>query len=150
MNKIEENIQASGALVIELRGPDGKLKERHELKNLVVGAGLTFLASRAVGTAKAIMSHMAIGSNNAAAANGNTTLGGELGRAVLTSATAAGAVVTYTSSFGPGVGTGAVTEAGIFNDGAAGDMLCRTVFGVVTKEANDTLGFTWQVTLAAA
>jgi len=50
-------------------------------------------------------------------------------------------------TFGAGVGTGAVTEAGIFNASSAGTMLCRTTFSVINKAAADTLGITWTVTV---
>jgi hypothetical protein len=43
-----------------------------------------------------------------------------------------------------------VTEAGVFNAATGGDMLCRTVFDVVNKAADDTMAITWTVTLAAA
>jgi hypothetical protein len=55
----------------------------------------------------------------------------------------------YSASFGAGVGTGALTEAGIFNASSAGTLLCRTVFSVINKAANDTMSITWTVTLAA-
>jgi hypothetical protein len=55
--------------------------------------------------------------------------------------------VAYVATFPAGTGTGAVTEAGLFNDGTAGDMLCRTVFSVINKGAADTLGVTWTVTV---
>jgi hypothetical protein len=42
-----------------------------------------------------------------------------------------------------------VTEAGIFNALTGGDMLCRTVFPVVNKGADDTMSVTWTVTLNA-
>lgn len=53
------------------------------------------------------------------------------------------------STFNPGEGTGAVTEAGVFNAATAADMLCRTVFAVVNKAATDTMVITWTITLSA-
>jgi hypothetical protein len=52
------------------------------------------------------------------------------------------------ATFGAGQSTGAVTEAGIFNDATAGTMLCRTVFDVINKGALDTLVITWKVAVA--
>ena len=46
--------------------------------------------------------------------------------------------------------TGAVTEAGIFNAASGGTMLCRTVFSVVNKGADDSLSVTWTITLTAS
>ena len=54
------------------------------------------------------------------------------------------------SAFEAGDATGAVTEAGIFNAASGGDMLCRTVFSVVNKAADDTMSVTWTITLSAS
>ena len=94
------------------------------------------------------MSHMAIGSGTTAAAAGNTALGTELGRVSLTSGSASSAVVTYVATFAAGTGTGAVTEAGLLNASSGGTLLCRTVFSVVNKGANDSMTVTWTVTVS--
>lgn len=143
-----ENLKASGSLRVTVTGADGKVKEEHDFKNLVVTVGKNFVASRMVGTAANVMSHMAIGSNNTAAAAGDTALGAELGRVALASGSATAAVVTYTATFPAGTGTGAVVEAGIFNAASAGTMLCRTVFSVVNKGADDAMSVTWTVTIS--
>lgn len=145
---IEEQIKVTGKLSIQVFDPSGALKEDRNIDNLVVTAGKGFIASRMVGTAAAIMSHMAVGSGTTAAAAGDTTLGTELGRVALTSGTASGAVATYAASFPAGTGTGAVTEAGIFNAASAGTLLCRTVFSVVNKGANDAMTITWTITVS--
>lgn len=144
---IQENVKATGTLQIKLYGPDGQLKQEQNVKNLVVTTGRGYIAGRMVGTPTA-MSHMAIGSGTVDPAVGDTTLGTELGRVALTSSAAAGAVVTYVASFGTGVGTGAVTEAGIFNASSAGTLLCRTEFAVVNKGADDSLSITWTITVS--
>jgi hypothetical protein len=143
-----ENLKASGSLRVVLTGADGKVKEEHDFKNLVVTVGKNFVASRMVGTASNVMSHMAIGSSSTAAAAGDTTLGTELGRVALASATATTNVVTYTATFPAGTGTGAIVEAGIFNASSAGTMLCRTVFAVVNKGVDDAMSITWTVTIS--
>lgn len=145
---LNEQIKVTGDLVVVITGPDGKEKERRELKNLVVTAGKGFIASRMVGTAANVMSHMAIGSGTTAAAAGDTTLGTELGRVSLGSSSASGAVATYVATFPAGTGTGAVTEAGIFNSGTTGTLLCRTVFSVVNKGADDAISITWSITVS--
>lgn len=147
MNTIEK-LKATGALKVVLTAPDGTVKSEQDVKNLVVDSGLDFIASRMAGTSPAVMSHMAIGSGNAAAAAGDTALGTQLGRVALTSTTVTDNEVEYVASFPAGTGTGAVTEAGIFNASSSGTMLCRTVFSVVNKDANDTLTITWTVTIS--
>lgn len=143
-----EIIKPTGMLRVVVIGPDGQVKTDEIFKNLVVNVGKDFVASRMVAASATVMSHMAIGSGTAAPAAGDTTLDSELGRVTLASSSAAGAVVTYTASFPAGTGTGAVTEAGIFNAGVAGTMLCRTVFSVVNKGANDSMSVTWTVTVS--
>jgi hypothetical protein len=144
---IDEQIKVTGDVVVEITGPDGVVKDRRTIKNLVVTTGKEFIASRLVGVPTP-MSHMAIGSSNTAAAAGNTALGGELGRVALTSGTVAGAVVTYVASFPAGTGTGAVVEAGILNAVSGGTMLCRTTFAVVNKGADDAMSITWAITVS--
>jgi len=142
--------KASGKLNIVVRDSAGNIKQDFEIPNLVVTSGLSFIASRMKDTTSAAMSHMAIGTGAVAAAAGNTALGSESARVALTSTTVTANAIAYVASFGPGVGTGAITEAGILNAVSVGTLLCRTVFDVVNKGANDTMQITWTVTLSAA
>jgi hypothetical protein len=142
-----EQIKVTGQVCVTVTDKNGHVKDRREIKNLVVTTGKTFIAARMVGTPTA-MSHMALGSNNTAAAVGDTALGTELGRVALASATSSGAVVTYTASFPAGTATGAVVEAGILNADTSGTMLCRTVFAVVNKGADDAMSVTWAITVS--
>lgn len=148
-----ENLKLSGRLNIELRGPDGQIKDTREVDNLVVNAGLAFIASRMTGASAAVMSHMALGSSSTAAAAGQTDVQSILGsRKALSSTTIVGAnsnQVQYVAAFNAGEATGAVVEAGIFNAASAGTMLCRTTFAVVNKDAGDTMTVTWTVTISA-
>ena len=172
---INENLKLSGQLNIVLKDKDGNVKDTREVKNLVVNAGLGYIASRMKDAATTAMSHMALGSGTTAAAATDTDLVSILGsREALdsttqgtatcsdgqytTKATCTGAgetwtdntnKLTYVASFEAGDATGAVTEAGIFNASTAGDMLCRTVFSVVNKAADDTMSVTWTITLSA-
>ena len=108
---INENIKATGELKIVLRDKDGNIKYEKNEKNLVVSVGKEFIASRMIGTADNVMSHMAVGTNNTTPASGHTALLGEIGRAALVSSTTLNNVVTYSAMFAAGVGTGALTEA---------------------------------------
>lgn len=148
-----ENLKMLGQVDLVLKDKDGNVKDSREIKNLVVNTGLAFIISRMAGTTKAVMSHMALGSSTTAAAAAQTDLVSILGaREVIDSTTISGTnneKIVYVSSFEAGDATGAVTEAGIFNAATAGDMLCRTVFPVVNKQADDTLSITWTLTLSA-
>jgi len=144
---ISDGLKITGAVEITLFDKNGDVKDTRSIKNLVVTSGKTFIAARMVGTPTA-MSHMAIGSSSTAADVSDTALGTQLGRVALTASTSTGAVVTYTATFGAGVGTGAVVEAGILNADTAGTLLCRSVFPVVNKGADDGMSITWTVTVS--
>ena len=153
IEQIQQGSQVSpkGWVTITKTNEAGQVTDQFEVPNLVVTTGKIYIAGKMIATNADVpvaMTHMALGSDNTAAAIGNTGLGTELGRAVLASATVSGAVVTYTATFGPTVATGAVVEAGIFNASSSGTMLCRTVFSVVNKGDDDTMSITWQITVS--
>jgi hypothetical protein len=148
---MQENIKATGKLTIVLHDENGVVKEEHTHDNLVVTTGLAHIASRMAGTAQGVMSHMEVGTGTTAAAAGQTALvtgGLSDGRQALDSYSASGAAVTASATFAAGEGTGALTEAGLFNASSSGTMLCRTVFPVVNKGAADSMAITWTITLS--
>jgi hypothetical protein len=149
---LNDSLKANGVLQLTLLDAAGNVKEQHE-HNLVVNTGLAYIASRIKDATATAMSHMGIGSGSTAAAAADTALGSQLARVTLDSTTlvtttATNDSVQYVATFAAGTGTGAVTEAGIFNAGTSGTMLCRTVFAVINKGALDTLVITWKVTVA--
>jgi hypothetical protein len=144
---LNDQIKITGQVNIVVTGKDGQVKDSRSIKNLVVTTGKEFIAARMVGTPTE-MSHMALGASSTAAAAGDTALGSELGRVALASDSATGAVVTYTATFPAGTATGAIVEAGIFNAASSGTMLCRTVFAVVNKGADDAMSVTWAITVS--
>ena len=140
---LHDNFQMTGHLSIAIN--DAVVQE---VPNLVVTDGKEYVASRMKDTTKAAMSHMAIGTGSTAAAAGDAALGSQADRNALTSSVVSGAAVTYVATFAAGEGTGAITEAGLFNAASAGDMLCRTVFAVVNKGSSDSMTITWTVTVS--
>lgn len=146
---LEETLRLTGKVNLVLTGPDGEVKDTRDIDNLVVLAGRAFIASRMKDATATVMSHMAVGTNNTTPVAGDTTLGAEIAasRTALTSTTVTSNAVAYVCTFGPGVGTGAIVEAGIFNASSAGTLLCRTIFSVINKAAADTLTITWTVTI---
>lgn len=145
-----ETTKATGKVNIVVKDENGKLKEEFTVPNLVVTTGLNFIASRMEGVDDAVMSHMAVGTDNTTAAASDTTLGAEVAgaRVALTDGLATGGDMVYTATFPAGTGTAALTEAGIFNASSAGTMLCRTVFAVINKGAADTMTVTWTITIS--
>lgn len=143
-----DSIKAIGDVTLILRDIEGNIKEERYIPNLVVTVGRGYIAAR-MATTPAIMSHMGVGSSATAPAAGHTAVLSPLGsRAALdTSAVVSGNVVTYKSTFVPGNGTGAITEAGIFNAATGGTMLARTTFAVVNKSEDDSLTVIWNITI---
>lgn len=143
----QEDLKITGQVHLKVIGEDGQVKEERHIKNLVVTAGKTFIASRIAGTASAVMSHLAIGTGAVSPAAGDTTLGTEAGRVALTSTTPSSNTVVFVATVGAGTGTGAITEAGLFNAASLGTMLCRTTFSVINKGAADSITATWTLTI---
>jgi len=144
---LKDTVKTIGKLDIVLTDENGAIKESFTVPNLVVQTGRNFIAHRMTSASNTTMSHMAIGTTNTAATLADTTLGTETARVSLTSGTTAANVVTYVATFNAGVPAtaNAITEAAIFNDVSAGEMLCRTVFDVVNKGIQDTLTITWTI-----
>ena len=144
---LQENMNIKGELSIVVRDFEGKIKQTLHVPNLVVTNGKNYIASRMVGVASTVMSHMAIGTGTATPIVGDSTLNVEAGRVALSSFTASTNAVTGTATFPAGTGTGAITEAGIFNASSSGSLLCRTTFPVVNKAAGDSIAITWVITV---
>ena len=142
MSQIQDNLKMKGRLQVSLNG-----EVVRDIDNLVVTAGKNYVADRMKNNSS-VMSHMAIGTGSTAAAAANTTLGSEADRNALTSTTVTDNAVAYVASFAAGEGTGAITEAGLFNANSGGTMLCRTVFSVVNKGSADSMTITWTVTVS--
>lgn len=140
---INDGFKMKGRLTIALND-----EVVQEVDNLVVTTGKNYVASRIKDATATAMSHMAIGTGTTAAAAGDTALGSESARTALTSTTVTNNEIAYVDTFGAGTGTGAITEAGLFNASSAGTMLCRTVFSVVNKGADDSMTITWTVTVS--
>jgi len=144
---IKEKVKLKGRLRISLNG-----KIVRDIDNLVVTVGKNWVASRMQGVAKAVMSYMTIGTGTTAAVVADTITETGLFHQILTVAggSVSGAVITFAATIAAGDGTGAITEAGIFNNSTinTGDMLARTVFSVVNKGALDSMTISWAVTIS--
>jgi len=152
MGKLIEKLSRMGVLKAELFGPDGLLKERRHVKNVITEVGDAYVADALSSSpGEAAMSHMAIGTSSTAASTSDTALVSQLDRNALTSRTqgtgAADNDVIYVGDWAAGDGTGAITEAGILNSSSGGTLLARQVFSVINKGASDTLKITWTVSI---
>jgi len=148
-----------GSMVARLYGPDGELKTERKIKairvegNTVTTFGDHLVADQLSDAGLVAPSHMAIGTGTGGGANDNS-LQTELDRNALTSTTqgsgAADNDVVYVGDWAAGDGTGAITEAGIFNHASNPGLYVYSSFTVINKGASDTLQITWTVTFGAS
>ena len=139
---IKDGVPATGRVTFILNG-----KEVAQ-DNLVVTLGKQWIAKR-MANQGTVATHIGIGSSATAAALGDSALGAQLARVAMSVAggTVSGATVTYSATFGAGVGTGSVQEAGLFDAAAAGTLIARTAGNVITKLAEDVLTINWSITI---
>lgn len=155
MSNLNDDLKIKGDLVIQMFDANGNKYFETEEKNLAVLVGREWIAARLKDTGLPTqMTHMELGQGSTPAAATDTDVGVPFApRARVALSVAGGTVssnsVTYTATFGPGVGTGPVSEAIIVNASTGGTILCRTVFGVYNKPAPDTLAISWTVSVLA-
>ena len=140
---LKSKSQAKGRVVIELNG-----EVVRDIPNLITTVGLNYIADRMEGTGETVMSHMAVGTDNTAAALGDTTLNTENGRVALSSTVVSADEIVYTATFPAGTATGALVEAGILNAASGGSLLARTIFSTINKGASDSVTITWTITIS--
>jgi hypothetical protein len=117
-------------------------------KNLIVQVGKNFLANAVISNSTSPFTAIAIGTGTTAATVNDIALQAEIARGAYSSSSVAANVVTLTKQFGPGVGTGNISEAGIFNNNTSGGtMLSHIVFSTISKLSVDTLTLTWTITV---
>lgn len=147
---LHDSLKLSGRVGIVLRDKDGNVIHEQNTNNLVVSDGLDYIASRMKDATATAMTDMAVGTGTTAANENDSALVSEAARVNLTSTTVTNNEIAYVASYSAGTGTGALTEAGIFNAASGGTMLCRVVFDVINKGADDSMTITWTVTLSAS
>src|SRR4051812_35727078 len=104
---VEQTLHLRGFYRLELRGPDGQIKEFREGENTVTSAGKAGVADQILASPTlSKMGWLAIGTGSPAA----TLLGSENARVAFTSKTRNTNVVTVVGDFPAGTGTGAITE----------------------------------------
>jgi len=148
---IAKGINPFGEVRFDFFDEAGNLLRSTTECNLFVTTGRAHIADQLTNRTQGQMSHMAVGTGTTAAAITDTTLQTELDRNPLDSITqgigANANKVTYRCTWPAGDGTGALTEAGIFNASSGGTMLNRSVFAVKNKEATEATVMTWTVTI---
>lgn len=147
---MEEKMKLTGHIKFDLFNYKGELKQHEEVKNVVVTIGKTYLATWLTQATQSgyFMRYLALGEGTTPATVSDTALDSTLSTRVAGTLSNASNVWQNQATFGPGVDTGAITEAGIFDAASGGTMLARQVFAVINKDVNDSLQVTWQITIS--
>jgi len=145
----EESVSIKGHLKLDLHKKDGRVITT-ETDNTVSTFAKQAIIDKILAspTLTEKPGWMEVGTSTPA----STLLGGYIAssRTALDSKTRSGAVVTMICTFAAGVGTGTITEAGVFDVVTQNtvNMWCSASFGAVTKAAGDSLVITWTLTLS--
>ncbi len=149
-------VLATANVWLVLRDSKGDVKDIRVLRNLVVNAGLAWLASALSGAqaTPSNMKYVAIGTGTATAVAGDTALGGEVetrvaGTQSLTTVDTAndGYLCVGTQNI---TANRAVTEVGLFSASTSGSLLARQIFSVMNMVSGDSLQTTWRIDFDAA
>jgi len=143
-----EEFLPSFNMTLELFDEKGNLKETRKIHNTVTTAGKNGVADQLLASPTlAKPGWMEVGTGTGGTTLLNAYIAGS--RVALTSKLRTGAVVTMVGDFGAGVGTGAITEAGIFDVVTANtvNLWCYASFTVINKAAGDSLKITWTLTV---
>lgn len=144
--KVEDNV------LFVLRDEFGNIKQELSCHNLMTTLGKNALAEYPEASPTfAKPGWMEVGTGSAGGAGSSILTSYISGsRTALDSKIAAGAVLTMICTFPAGVGTGAITEAGIFNVVTQNttDLLSYSTFSVINKAAGDSLQITWTWTVS--
>ena len=148
-----DGLLMSGDMDLKLFDLKGVLKARRRVKNTVTVLGHQMAADQLLAApAVATPGWMEVGTGTGQDANDSilaTYIAGS--RTVLDSKTrGANAIITMVCTMGAGVGTGAITEAGVFNVVTQNttDLILVSSFAAVNKAAGDSLVITWTLTFA--
>lgn len=148
---METNIKIIGRILVELFGPDGKLKDKREVENMFVNTGRAALIDRLQTTSPAVPDYIAVGTGATAVAAADTALQTEIGTRVQGALTQPDAYTDRCISlFAAGNATGTITEAGRLNAASTGTLFGRQTFTGIVKASTDSLQITYDFTYAAS
>mgnify|MGYP003586197389 CR=1 FL=1 len=144
-----ENLRVDGVLTMTLHRANGENITfcKH---NMIVNGGYDLICNALGDSSRpGVLSHIALGTGTTSVAATQTALVAEISRLAATYAhTANTKVFTMSATFGAGVATGAITEAGVFNAASGGTMFDRITFAVINKGDDDTITTQFTFTLS--
>lgn len=144
---IVEGMKLDCNVMVMLYDEFGNLKDRRDIHNTVPADGLAAIMDQLLASPSiAKPGWMEVGTGTPAATKLGAYIAGS--RTALSAKTRADAAVEMKCTFAASVGTGAITEAGIFSvvteDTAT--MYVSASFSVINKAAADSLEIVWTVT----
>jgi hypothetical protein len=153
---IKESVKLKGTYHFEIRGVDGKIRDKWKVNNAIMTVGFAQLALLCGDASAVPFTYLAVGTSTTAVAINQTTLVAEITTGGL--ARVAGTVsritttgtndtykitTTWTSS-----ASHTVEEAGVFNAASAGTMLSRALTTSKTLVSGETLTGTYTLKFA--
>ena len=144
---MNSKLSLKGNVTIDLINVDGTIEKTIKCNNLVLATGEVYVANKLTGATITDLSDMAIGVGTTAPVTGDTALQNETARSAFLAGPTQGTgadnnKITMVSSFGAGVSTGTITEAGLFYDTT---IFSRLVFAGVVKGVTQALSVTWEI-----
>lgn len=120
-----------------------------EAQNVVVNTGISFIMSLLSGGTETPMTYTGVGSGSTPALTGDADLETIIGtRAAAAVSSPTAYTIQFQTTYAAGVSTGNWYEAGVFSAASGPKMLCRVVYGLLTKGVNDSFTLQYQVTAA--
>ncbi len=151
-----ETINIKGQIDFEIRGLDGKVRDKWTVYNSVTNAGFAQLALLAGDASATPFTYLELGTSSTAFAASQTALQAAITTNGLERAAASVSRVTTTQTNDTlnltktwtSTGSHTVEEIGIFNAASAGTMLARALTGTKTIVSGETLTGTYKVKFA--
>ncbi len=154
---VEDRSKVTGHVILQVFDTNtGELKYKVENHNLVVDVGLDEMSQATFGAGGAgstFFDFIEIGTGTTAPTATDTVIETSACARIQdaspdsNSGTSGETSTSIISSFDGATCAGAITEAGIFNGIAGGQLLARSTFGSVTISAGDTLNVNYTITI---
>jgi len=144
---MKQSVKFKGIFEITVRRKDGRI-EREVIENIITDVGLSKVAGLINGQNTTPFKYIAIGTGTTAPTAGDTALESEYARKEATTrlettnVTDDTAVLEATFDFTESV---TISEAGVFDASAGGNMLARQTFTGKSMEAGDSLTVTYKI-----
>lgn len=154
MEKIEfkDKLRIRGRVTATIRdAKTGEILEIIHGKNLVTDDGEELFMKWMNGEAADIITYCAVGSDDTAPAEGDSALGVEIGRILITDQTRVTTTITYSTFFGAADCNGAWEEEGLFNAAVAGVSVAHSLFAApIAKDGTKTVTVDHELIMAGA